>query len=315
MISIIIINYNLAEEVKNCVESLLKHCGTEDYELILFENGSTERTLHNLITNLKENPNLNLKFIESKINLGFGQACNQAVRQAKNEIIFFLNPDTIVENNLIERIKTEIIPELSNDKFIAGLNVNATRLFDFSAGYFPNPFFELMNIFLVGRFIEAAIIKLKTLSGNDVIQTDWVMGSAFIIKKDLFEKLSGFAPEYFLYFEEMDLCKNAKNIGAEVRYHYKIKINHLGSVGSKRNYYSFTKMFYKGKLIYLKKHHSTLACKFYSLIMLLQFFSQILFWSLMRVKSKTVSDEKIKAFKELIKYLNCPEKNSNNLSN
>lgn len=312
-LSIIIINYNLADQVRNCVQSLLSNCKSSEYELILFENGSTENSLHSLVDELKNKTQIQLKFIESKINLGFGKACNKAAELSENEILFFLNPDTLIENDLIKKINEFIIPELYQKNLIAGLNVNSNKFFDFSAGYFPNLFFEIKNIFLVGRFLEALIIKIKTLFAQP-INVDWVMGSAIIMRKDLFDKVSGFAPEFFLYFEEMDLCKRIKNLGYEVKYFHQIKVNHLGSIGSKKNYYFFTKMFYKGKLIFLKKHNSACKFKLYSFILRLQFYSQILFWSLKSKKSESISFDKIKAFKELLIYLNCPAKISNNLN-
>lgn len=315
MISIIVINYNLADQVRNCVNSLLRFCNPEDFELILFENGSTENSLHPLVEELKTNKKLNLKFIESNVNLGFGGACNKAAEKAESEILFFLNPDTLVENDLLAQLNFEVVPEIYQSNIIAGLKVNSNSVFDFSAGYFPNIFFELLNILLVGRFFEAMIVKLKTFFTKSSFPTDWVMGSAILLRKDLFEKLSGFAPEYFLYFEEMDLCRRAKELGYQVKYFHKIEVNHLGSVGSKKNYYFFTKMFYKGKLMFLKKHLSPAIFKIFTFVVRLQFFSQIAFWSVLKIKSKSVATDKIKAFKVLLKYLNCPEKISNHLTN
>lgn len=314
MISIIIVNYNLADQVRNCVYSLLRFCNPEDFELILFENGSTENSLHSLVEELKSNNQLNLKFIQSENNLGFGKACNRAAEKAESEIIFFLNPDTIVENDLLAQLNLQVVPEIYQSNIIAGLKVNSNSIFDFSAGYFPNIFFELLNILLVGRFFEAMLVKLKTFFAKHSIQVDWVMGSAIIMRKNLFEKLKGFAPEYFLYFEEMDLCKRAKDLGYDIKYFHNISVNHLGSVGSKKNYYFFTKMFYKGKLIFLKKHLSKAAFSIFGFIVKMQFYSQIVFWSVFRIKSESVAKDKIRAFRELLKYLNCPEKISNNLN-
>jgi GT2 family glycosyltransferase len=314
MISIIIVNYNLADQVKDCVYSLIKNCNTKDFELILFENGSNEKSLHNLVEELKNLGQLNLKFIESKINLGFGGACNKAATKAEKEILLFLNPDTLIEYDLINKLSEYVLPEIYQKNLIAGLKVNSEKIFDFSAGYFPNIIFEIMNIFLIGRWFEAFLVKVKTLFINQPVSLDWVMGSAIIMSKDLFEKLSGFAPEYFLYFEEMDICKRAKLLGYDVKYYHQIEVNHLGSVGSKKNYYFFTKMFYKGKLTFLKKHNSNFKFKIYSYIIRLQFYSQILFWTFMSKKYKVISEHKIKAFKELLKYLNCPSKISNNYS-
>jgi GT2 family glycosyltransferase len=314
MISIIIINYNLSDEVRSCVESLLNYCGTNGYELILFENGSTQKSIHNLSLELENKSSLKFHYIESKINLGFGQACNKAAKQATNDILFFLNPDTLIENNLIDLLNKNVVAEISKHNFIAGLKVNSTKLFDFSAGYFPNLFFEFMNVFLIGRFVEAFLIKLKTQFRKSNIQTDWVMGSAFLIKKDLFELLSGFAPEYFLYFEEMDLCKRAKNRGVEVKYFHQLTVNHLGSVGSKKNYYFFTLMFYKGKLLFLKKHKPKTIFKLYELVIRIQFYVQIIFYSFFRFKFLNIADDKIRAYRYLLTYLNCPEKISNNFN-
>lgn len=311
-ISIVIINYNLADEVRNCVYSLLKFCNPKEFELILFENGSTENFLHSLVEELKSNNQLNLKFIQSENNLGFGQACNKAAEEAESEVLFFLNPDTLIKNDLLAQLNLQVVPEIYQSNIIAGLKVNSNSLFDFSAGYFPNLFFELLNIFLLGRFFEAFLIKVKTLFNQKPLLTDWVMGSAIILRKDLFEKINGFAPEYFLYYEEMDLCKRTKDLGFEVKYFHNIEVIHLGSVGSKKNYYFFTKMFYKGKLIFLKKHNTEIKFKLFTFLIRIHFISQILLWSLLRIKSKRISAEKIKAFKELLKYLNCPEKISNN---
>lgn len=314
MISIIIINYNLADHLRNCVNSLIKFCEPGDFELILFENGSKEKSLHALVAELQYTPELKLKLIESDINLGFGKACNIAAKQAESEVLLFLNPDTIIENDLIAQLNRFIIPQLYQKNMVAGLRVNSSPLFDFSAGYFPNLMIELLNIFLLGRFVEAQLIKLRTLFSEKSIPTDWVMGSAMIIRKDLFEKIGGFAPEYFLYFEEMDLCKRVKDLRFEVKYFHGIGVNHLGSVSSKKNYYFFTKMFYKGKLLFLKKYNSKLKFKLYTRIIRAQFFSQILFWWVFRINSKKTSTDKIKAFKELLKYLNCPENISNNFN-
>jgi len=314
VISIIIINYNLADQVANCINSLLKHCNSDGFEIILLENGSTENPIYDLVNQLKSQPNLKLKFIESKTNLGFGQACNLAAENADNEVLFFLNPDTIIENNLIEKINSTIIPQFYTSNFIAGLKVNSTKFFDFSAGFFPNFLFEVLNIFLIGRFIEAFIIKLMSYFSKEEIIIDWVMGSAFIIRKDLFNKLSGFAPEFFLYFEEMDLCKRAKKLKFTIKYFHRISVNHLGSVGSKKDYYFFTKMFYKGKLLFLKKHNSKFSFEGYKIILKCQFHSQILFWKLFYNGSSKIASNKIKAFKELLNYLNYPENISNNLN-
>ena len=225
--------------------------------------------------------------------------------------MFLLNPDTVIKENIFQQVLTEF-----KDKYIGkgiiGLNVNSSKFLDYSSGLFPNFFLELLNVFLIGRYFEAAFIKLKTLvSRTKKVKVEWIMGAALFIRKDLFTEINGFDPDYFLYFEEMDLCKRVTDRRLPVTYLPDLKIEHLGSVSSKKNYYFFTKMFYKGKLLFLKKHSNKLTYAIYKILFFLIIINQIIFWRLINSKNKEKSLGKIKAFQEILKNLDYPGEISN----
>ena len=309
--SIIIINYNLSNEVKNCINSIIQFIDNSNFEIILVDNNSHDKSVLKLVDALNQNSRLKFLFIQMDKNIGFGNACNLAAKKSSGNWLLFLNPDTLIKDNIFQRMKYELNGNFIN-KGIIGLNVNCNKLMDFSAGFFPNYILEVFNIFLLGRYLEAIFVRIiSKFSRTKKIRVEWVMGAALFINRYLFEEIKGFDQDYFLFFEEMDLCKRVINKGFPVTYLANIKISHLGGASAKRNYYFLTKMFYKGKLLFLKKHSSKSAFDIYKIILFFTIINQIIFWLLNKLNNKEKAFGKIKAFREILKNLSTPEEITN----
>lgn len=184
--------------------------------------------------------------------MGFGTACNIGVSHSTGDVLFFLNPDTLLIEKSLSFTLFENVLNM-NKVGIIGLNVSAETRLDFSAGYFPNIFSEVLSVFLVYRVFEAYIVahrKNRTL--NQFLNVDWVMGSALLIKREIFSLVGGFDPKYFLYYEEMDLCYKVKCRGYNNVYLFTQKIHHKGSVTQRDNYLDFTYNYYSGKYRFIK---------------------------------------------------------------
>ena len=99
-LSIIIINYNLSQEIENCLNSLLEKINTPKhwaYEIIIIDNDSPDGGLKE--TEKKFNGE-NIYFYYLNENLGFGKGCNYGFSKAKGDFICFLNPDTIIKEDI-----------------------------------------------------------------------------------------------------------------------------------------------------------------------------------------------------------------------
>lgn len=293
--------------VEKCINSILNNKGNIQIEIIVVDNYS-EESLSRLLPNRIDHANKeDVHFLWLDKNYGFGYACNVAAKTAKGTLLCFLNPDTVINENIFAKI---IEHHKKSDKMnigIMGLNVSESKFIDYSAGYFPNLLSEILNIFSLGRFFEAFLIKIKTkVHRLGILNLDWVMGAAFCISKDFFIHLNGFDPNFFLYFEEMDLCKRARNTGANIEYISKIKVHHIGSAGSKKNYYFFTKMFYKGKLLFINKHYKQNMVLIFNMLIKLHIYLQILLWLMLIPRDKIKSMGKINAFKEVLENLGSP---------
>lgn len=293
-LSIIIVNYNLSTEIKECIVSINKKLTGLDYEIIVVDNNSKDIKSKELQKEFLSEIYKNISFFYLDENIGFGQGCNYGANKAKGKIFCFLNPDTIISDNIFPAI----INMMKNDNSIGitgpGLN-NNNKHFDYSAGLFPNIILELLNVFFLGRYAEAHYLKsLTEKNKNSPINVEWVMGAALFIKKEVFELVGGFDKAYFLFFEELDLCYKVLKSGFKIVYFPFLSLQHLGSVTVKKDYAFFTRLFYKSKLIFIKKNYSGFYKFLIELLVLLQIYSQLILWSVIYPLNKDKSRGKIK---------------------
>ena len=95
MISIIIVNYSVENYLKKCIESILKYLEKTDYEIIVIDNNSTDRSVNMLLDNFKQ-----IKLIKNKLNLGFAKAVNLGLKKSKGRYVALVNPDAyFIENS------------------------------------------------------------------------------------------------------------------------------------------------------------------------------------------------------------------------
>ncbi|MCL4378295.1 MAG: glycosyltransferase family 2 protein [Actinobacteria bacterium] len=248
-LSFIIINYNLAKEIYNCVTSLLEKIRYSDritFEIIIVDNNSPDKNLPAVERKLVDE---RIKFYYLDENTGFGKGCNYGFSKASGDYICFLNPDTIIQEEIFSRV----IKEFENDKSIGIIGPRQQirgSFFDFSAGFSPNIFFELFNLFGIGIFIEGFLISLLTrIKKGDNLKVNWILGAAIFIRAELFKEIGGFDKDYFMFFEELDLCKRVANRNLKIMYCPEIRIHHIGSVSGKKDYTLYTIRTYSSKNI------------------------------------------------------------------
>jgi Predicted glycosyltransferases len=299
-VSIIIINYDLAREIENCLHSLLqavKSTDTLSYEIIIVDNNSPNKDLKQLENKIYQE-NIHFYYLEN--NLGFGKGCNYGFTKASGKYICFLNPDTIIKENIFPRM-IELIEKYESIGIIAPQQQVRAPFFDYSAGFSPNIFFEIVGLFGIGVFFEGFIVHLYSkFRKKEYLSVHWILGACIFIKSELFRIIDRFDKDYFMFFEELDLCKRVSNRGLKIAYVPSLAIHHVGSVSGKRDYYLYTIRTYSSKYIYLSKHFSFLYKTIMRLLLYLQLFTQIIIWLLLFPLNKRKSQQKLKAFVYLV---------------
>lgn len=230
-VSIIIVNYNKYELTQKCIKSVCKNVINIKYEIIVLDNASTNNSFETLKKKYKNDSHINV--IKNEKNTGFGDGNNKAVKLAKYKNILLLNPDVIVLENSIEKMLNKL-DENVNYGVLGCMLLNGDNTLQYSCRRFL-PFKDFikartpLKILFSKNKIEVINNKylMKEYNHNYEKSVDWIMGSCLLLRKSDFEDVGGFSKEYFMYFEDVDLCYKMKKSGKEVVYLPDAKMIHL----------------------------------------------------------------------------------------
>jgi N-acetylglucosaminyl-diphospho-decaprenol L-rhamnosyltransferase len=256
-LSVIIINYNAKEQVKECVRSLIKYTEGIEYEVIVVDNCSTEQGVEQTLLEFPR-----IQFIQNRENAGFAKANNKAAMEATGRNLLFLNPDTILFDNalgdLVHFIDSRNVAGIVGPKLYRNLKREYHPLY----AKFTSPFkiftWHLPLHHALSRFYHTYICNSKIIRS-----VDWVCGAALMIKKDLWVELQGFDEKYFMYCEDQDLCLRAKQKGYEVFYYPKAEIVHLGGHSADQTSEKSFRYYWESKIYFLKRYSSEREIKWF----------------------------------------------------
>ena len=158
----------------------------------------------------------NLEVVCTGLNLGYGKGNNFGLDRVKTDYALILNPDIICKSDFFKKIKKFT---KKNNKFsIIGCQYsNKTK-------YLPAGFFDKKK--------HSIFQKNFLKKNNKLIKVDWVTGCSMLINLKKFKNKEIFDRNYFLYFEEFDLCKSTNEKGGHVYSSSDLKVYHLGFKGS-----------------------------------------------------------------------------------
>lgn len=261
-LSIIIINYNNYVLTKKCIESVLDTVKSINYEIIVVDNDSPNDSYEQLSKSY-ENAS-NIKVIKNNKNIGFGGANNLGVNISKGEYVLLLNPDIIVIYNAVEKM----LDKIKNDKevgLVSGKLLNDDNTVQYSCRRILPAGKFLMVRTPLSKLIPSKVRKsindnylMKDFNHNYTRDVEWVMGACMMMRKKEFIELGGFSKEYFMYFEDVDLCYKVRKNNKKVIYLYDAEMIHLHRQESKKKFNKMTivhlesmmKFYYK---FYMKK--------------------------------------------------------------
>lgn len=237
-ISFIIVNYQSEKYLQKCISSIKEKVLKADCEIIVVNNDA-----HNLEAELLEG----IKLINMGKNVGYGTACNAGAREARGEILCFLNPDTeIISDNI-----KELLDEFSNSQNIAIIGPKFINENNSIQEWITGVEITLWDVILNNVGVKRS---KKIWESKVSVECAWVSGAAMFIRKILFEELKGFDERFFMYFEDIDLCKRAHNAGYKILYFPDFVIKHFGgkSFKDKKTQKNF---FYASQDYYFRKHY------------------------------------------------------------
>jgi GT2 family glycosyltransferase len=203
-VSVVIVNYNTADLLEDCLESLFRLTKGVSYEAIVVDNASSDGSAARVRGRFPQ-----VRLIESGENLGFGRANNLGAAAARGEYLFFLNSDTVLENDATSMLRDYVEAHPGSTGVVGAYLRNGAGLESNCYGIFPS-YGSYLASRLLG-FMDQSRIEGTTEETER--RVDAVTGADMFMRASLFRKLGGFDPRFFMYFEETELQRRVRRLG------------------------------------------------------------------------------------------------------
>ncbi len=258
-VSIIIVNYNTSALLLQSIDSIYEKVQGVEYEIIVADNCSREEQKR-----LLRNDN-RFQLIELPENLGFGQANNAAAKLAKGDCLFLLNPDTKLINDAVTILYTYM--QHHQEVGICGGNL-------FDGEMKPtHSFHRLLPGFLYELDFATGQIYRRLRFGKNsqfnytskALPVAMITGADLMIRHSVWNLTNGFDPDFFMYYEDADLCKRCKDNNYGIVSVPSAHIQHLEGKSFTESK-GFCERNLNGRFTYFSKHHSPLYNKLTNLM-------------------------------------------------
>ncbi|MFM0609628.1 glycosyltransferase family 2 protein [Paraburkholderia sediminicola] len=215
-LNVVIVNFRTPDLTINCVNSVLALKVALPEDVVVVDNASPDNSYQRLRSELPSG----VRLIRASMNRGFGAGVNLGMVAGTRENVLVLNPDTyFIDGSLekaLETLKTD--PEIG----LVGLDLTNP---DGSRQYSARRFYSLLDILGRRTSLGRSNLLRKRLTQHLMMDAwtpglpfdaEWVMGTGFVVRRYIFEELSGMDEAYFLYMEDVDLCARIWHAGYRV---------------------------------------------------------------------------------------------------
>jgi hypothetical protein len=289
-VSIVIVNYNTKKLLFDCIKSILSFKYKYQLEIIVVDNNSTDFSKDFIMSNFP-----NVIWIQSEQNLGFGKANNLGVNHANGTLILLVNSDVYFHENSID---------VCVDYFLQDTNIGVLgcKLINKDGSHQKSTYSKPGSLYNV---LKTNHVYCKFFK-NRASTIDAVMGAFMMINKNVYKKLKGFDPDFFMYAEELELCSRIQRIGLNISYFDKTSVYHFMGGSSSGSDWSLKQNWLSNALLYLK----TGGVFKYTIYHLLQHFNflvnYLVFFMLDESSRKNLNSEAKGYFSSYFNYFTMP---------
>ena len=290
-LSVVIVNYKTWTKLSQCLDSILKQPEI-NINVIVVDNNSNDGQL----LRFKQKYDW-VSWIKNSKNYGFAKACNIGAKTIKSKWCLFLNPDTILESNSIFSL-LHFCNNNPEHKIIGINQLDENKKNTNSYGVFLN-FWSLSG--LIRPFIRLKKGSYSAMNLKEISSPDWISGSFVLIRREDLIILKGWDDNFWMYYEDMDLCKRANNLGLKISLFNKWSCTHFHGGASRKN--ETIKVITKYEVIvsshiYLEKHSSK-SLKFLNHLLLIFIqFNELLFASIFSSMKRKILFKSLKYWKQ-----------------
>jgi GT2 family glycosyltransferase len=283
-LSIVIVNWNTKELLRRCIESIYKTTNKRLFEIIIIDNGSTDRS-----QDMVRECYAGVKLISNVSNVGFARACNQGIGLSQSEYVLLLNSDTVVNGDALERM----VAGMDAHKKLGACTsriINADRTEQFVGRSFPtlpNLFIKLFSPDKIYSFLTKTIYNLLHERRKELFLIDCLTGAVCMMRKNVIDRLKGLDEALPFYAEDIDLCYRIKKAGWEIGCFIDAVIMHVGQQSSQKIPVTAEVASRRSIYAYYKKHYGRVYKVIVWLMIYMSSFLRYIVWSILFRATRT----------------------------
>jgi N-acetylglucosaminyl-diphospho-decaprenol L-rhamnosyltransferase len=224
--SVITVNYRSWPYTLRCIDSLYR-TGYENFEVVVVNNDQS----------VPPEISYPVRLIRNRQNVGFARACNQGMVASRGENVMFLNPDTIVEDGFFESLEKFLDENprggVAGPRIVGpngDVQLTARKELSFVSGFLGRTSL-LTRLFPKNPLVRRLFPAAEKLSGPTVV--DWISGTCMTVRRRTLEEIGPMDERFFMYFEDADLCRRAREAGWLVYYLPQVEIFHHSGASSR----------------------------------------------------------------------------------
>lgn len=241
----------MRELLERCLRSIAERAHEVSHEVIVIDNASADGSADMIRQNFPA-----VKLIANAENRGFAAACNQGIKESSGEYVFFLNPDSEITEDLVQELV-----QYCNAHPKVGIVAPHVRDADgrtlHSIKRFPTPLSQLGVLFKVRKIFPRLLSRYYADDfdyAKDEQYVDQPDGAALLVRRSALEQLGGFDEQFFLWFDEVDLCKRVRDGGYGIVYLSRaVVIHHSGKSFAQKGILEKQRIFFTSCARYMKK--------------------------------------------------------------
>lgn len=263
-LSIIIVNWRSKDFVRDCLFSIRETCAGLSLEIVVVDGASFDGCAEMLASEFPE-----VQFVQSHENIGFGQCNNLGFSHTSGDFILLLNPDTELQPAALQLLLSEIqsrpgaalvAPKLLNSD--GSLQTSCVQAL-------PTP----LNQALDSEFLRKIFPNSKlwgvgeAFASTEPVVVQAVSGACMLIRREIYDQLGGFSPEYFMYGEDMDLCYRIRRMDLDIVHVPAAIVMHHGSGSSTKQVNHFSTVLIRStQYTYMRSNHGQMSASLYRIL-------------------------------------------------
>jgi GT2 family glycosyltransferase len=263
VVSVVIVSWNTCALLRACLESVevAAQQMTGRVQTIVIDNASADETVE---TVRREYPWVTV--LTNSANRGFAAATNQGVRLSTGRYVLLLNPDTEVSPQSLAQL-VKFMDSRREAAAVGPRVVGGNGLLQESCFPLPTLGRELWRLFGLDTLRRLASYPLQQWQTSGVHPVEAIQGSCLLVRRSTLVALGALDEQFFIYTEEVDLCRRMKDAGWSLFWLPEASIVHLGGQSTRQAGPRMFLELYRSKVQYFRKHMGSRTTRLYKALL------------------------------------------------